>query len=269
MSLKIKNGILTAVLSLFTIAISHAANEDDVPRSVLFLGRLHPLILHLPIGALILTFFLDIIGRFRKNYQRSIITSALGFSAFFSILAVIMGYFLSLEGGYEEGVMNIHFWTGVLSMTLICLLFWLSYKNTEYTNRFVFPLFVFSLLSISVAGHFGSILTHGEDFVTEYARPPVKSRTIEVVDSLRIYEDVVAKILDDKCLRCHNNTKRKGDLSLVDQESIFVGGENGEVVEANNALKSDLYLHPLLPISDDKHMPPEGKPQLSRTNCMF
>jgi len=259
-----KKIIITSVIALFALAVCQAANKESAPRSVLFFGRLHPLILHLPIGALLLTFFLDVIGRLRRNYPRTIIINALGFSAFFSIVTVIFGYFLSLEGGYEENILDIHFWTGVLAAICISVLFYLSYKKSKKTDRFVLPLFIISLGIISVAGHFGSILTHGDDFVTEYAFAPPKLRTIEVVDSLKIYDDVVYKILDKKCVQCHNNTKKKGELSLITKGAILKGGENGKVIVVNNSDESDLYLHPLLPISDDKHMPPEGKPQLSK-----
>ena len=101
------------IICLLAFNTTYANNAEDVPRFVLALGRFHPLILHLPIGALLLTFFLDIIGRLRKDYPKATIKYALGFSSFFSILACIFGYFLSLEGGYSEDVLDIHFWTGM------------------------------------------------------------------------------------------------------------------------------------------------------------
>jgi uncharacterized membrane protein len=256
--------IITLVMVLFALTICQAANKESTPRSVLFFGRLHPLILHLPIGALLLTFFLDIIGRLKGNYPRTIIINALGFSAFFSIVTVVFGYFLSLEGGYEEDTLDIHFWTGVVSSICISGLFYLSYRKSKKTDRFILPLFIISLGVISVAGHFGSILTHGDNFVTEYASALPKSRTIEVVDSLKIYDDVVSKILDNKCIQCHNNTKKKGELSLLTKGSILKGGKNGKVIVVNNSGESNLYLHPLLPILSKKHMPPKGKSQLSK-----
>lgn len=259
-----EKGVLTFVIWLLSIVMIHAANNETAPRSVLFLGRFHPLILHLPIGAFILTFFLDIYGRIRKDYPKAMITLSLGFSAFFAVLTAIMGYFLSLEGGYENDILELHFWTGILTATLILFLFYLSFKNSEKSNKFIFPLFIISFITIGVTGHFGSILTHGNDFITKYAYAPEAERTIEVLDSLKIYEDVVVKILDDKCFQCHNNTKKKGDLSLLTKESILMGGENGKVITIGNAIESDLYLHALLPLSDEKHMPPEGKPQLSK-----
>jgi cbb3-type cytochrome oxidase subunit 1 len=83
-----------------SFAFANKLDNENVSRWMLFLGRLHPLILHLPIGALIITFYLDIIGRIQKKYPKSTIKYALGFSSFFAILTSVFGYFLSLEGGY-------------------------------------------------------------------------------------------------------------------------------------------------------------------------
>ena len=62
-----------------------AAQEEETPRILLFFGRFHPLLLHLPIGALLLTFFIEIVARIRKNDADIMVKNALAFSAFFSI----------------------------------------------------------------------------------------------------------------------------------------------------------------------------------------
>ncbi|WP_034040528.1 c-type cytochrome domain-containing protein [Wocania ichthyoenteri] len=252
------------IICLLAFNATYAENAEDIPRFVQALGRFHPLILHLPIGALILTFFLDIIGRLRKNYPKTTIKYALGFSSFFSILACVLGYFLSLEGGYSEDVLDIHFWTGIASAILITLLFLLADKKGKFIKQLFFPLFVVTLIGITVAGHFGSVLTHGDNFITEHLKPLPKAKTITHIDSLKMYDDVVLKIFDNKCIQCHNTSKRKGELALHSKESILKGGESGDVIILGNANKSMLYEHILLPISDEKHMPPEGKPQLTK-----
>ncbi|MCF8272412.1 MAG: chitobiase/beta-hexosaminidase C-terminal domain-containing protein [Flavobacteriaceae bacterium] len=261
--MNIKKQILL-IISLFFFGISYASNAENVPKAILAIGRFHPVILHLPIGALLLTFFLDIIGRIKKDYPKNTIKYALGFSTFFSIIACVLGYFLSLEGGYSEKTLDIHFWTGILSATLITGLFLLSSKEGKLIKRLFFPLFLATIICISVAGHFGSILTHGDNFLTEYIKIPNKAKTITQVDSLHIYNNVVLKIFDDKCIECHNSTKNKGDLSLISNESIVLGGKSGEIIKLGNANESLLYEHIQLPISDKKHMPPEGKPQLTK-----
>ncbi|WP_420571863.1 c-type cytochrome domain-containing protein [Kordia sp.] len=251
-------------ISIFGLLTFYAFTATETPRIILFFGRFHPLLLHLPIGALIVAFFLDLLGRIQKNYPLTTVRNILGFTAFFAILTCFLGYFLSLEGGYESATLNIHLYTGILTAILTSILFWYSLKPLFNTKTFFLILFAVSLVSISVAGHYGSVLTHGDNFLTEYATLPEEERTIEVVDSLRMYDDVVTKIFDKKCVQCHNTSKQKGALSLISREAILKGGESGKVFISGNAKASLLYQQLLLPISHEDHMPPEGKAQLTK-----
>lgn len=259
-----KKTVLLISLLIAQTATYSNNNQEDTSRLILFLGRFHPLILHLPIGALLITFYIDILGRIKKEYPHNTIKYALGFSAFFAILTCVFGYFLSLEGGYDEKTLDLHFWIGILAAVMTTVLFLIKRMNSKNARLLFFPFFILTIASISVAGHYGSVLTHGEDFITEYAKAPEKEPTITSVDSLKIYENVVLKILDDKCIQCHNSTKKKGELSLISKEMILAGGENGKIIEHNNAHNSTLFTNALLPLHDDLHMPPDGKPQLTK-----
>lgn len=236
--------------------------EDEPSRFLLFLGRFHVLILHLPIGALLVTFYFDIVGRIKKNYPFETVKYGLGFSAIFAILSSVLGYFLSLEGGYETKSLDLHLYSGIVTAVVISAHFYFSLKQSNF--KYFLPLFILGIVSIIVTGHFGSVLTHGDDFLTEYAKAKPQEEVMVQIDSLTFYDDVVAKILDDKCISCHNNTKKKGDLSLINRTTILQGGESGEIVLANHSELSSLYTNALLPISDDLHMPPKGKPQLTK-----
>lgn len=259
-----KIGLLVLLLCLHGTAMAADSDHVDPPRLILFLGRFHPVLLHLPIGALLITFYLDVIGRIRKDYQKKSVTYGLGFSAFFAVLTSILGYFLSLEDGYEGDVLNIHLWLGIATAVLICFLF-ITIKSEEKWSRIIFfPAFVLTVAIISITGHYGSRLTHGDKFLTEYMGPIPKQRIITQVDSLKIYNDVIANILEDKCVQCHNPTKKKSGLSLISPEMILKGGDNGEVVVKNKASESAIYNSTFLPIDDDNHMPPEGKKQLTK-----
>ncbi len=256
--------IFLVVILVFGVATLYGIKTDETPRFLLFLGRFHPLLLHLPIGALVVTFFIDVWGRIQKNYSIPIVRNLLGFTAIFSIITCFLGYFLSLEGGYQKQTLDYHFYAGIITALLASTLFLLSLQPNFKTNKTFLPIFVLSLISISVTGHYGSVLTHGDNFLTEYARFSKKEKTIEVVDSLKIYENVIAKILDKKCVHCHNASKQKGELSLISEASILKGGKDGVSVVAANASMSPLYQRLLLPIADEKHMPPEGKEQLTK-----
>jgi len=119
-------------------------------------------------------------------------------------------------------------------------------------------------------GHYGGNLTHGEDFLTQplmafLGKEPVKvvREPITDINKAVVFTDMVQPVLEEKCYKCHNNSKQKGKLRLDSPEHILKGGKHGEVLVAGNAAASELYKRLLLPEEDDERMPPKGKTQLT------
>ncbi len=257
--------IFFIVAFIYSVGV-YGASEEEIPKVLLFFGRFHPVVLHLPIGALLLTFFIDIIGRIRNNYNGSLIKTALGFSAVFSILAAVLGYFLSLEEGYGKEILQTHMWMGIGMTFVVCLLYFAKRSDNEIFKKMYIPLFMIALLLTIFTGHYGSILTHGDTFLTAYS--PLRSSGNEEIitekDSLYYFQHVITPILEDKCVNCHNSNKTKGELNLSTVEQFKKGGKHGEIFTAGNVGKSAIYNALMLPIKEDEHMPPSGKPQLTR-----
>ncbi|WP_026815007.1 DUF2231 domain-containing protein, partial [Arenibacter certesii] len=148
--------------------------DSSVPDFILFLGRLHPLVVHLPIGFLFFAFILELYGRWNKNSTLSIaITLALFFGAISALVASVLGYMLSLSGDYEEGMLDTHFWFGVAT-TIVTFLAW-----AIRSGKFNMPKFnglkpnmatlALVVVLVSVTGHYGGNLTHGSDYLVKYA----------------------------------------------------------------------------------------------------
>ena len=97
-----------------------------------FIGRLHPLILHLPIGFLILAYLMEWFGKKRKKPG---LTSAVGFALqlgmWAAIVSALSGYILSLEEGYERSTVSLHQWLGVATTLLAILMYYLHKKKNE------------------------------------------------------------------------------------------------------------------------------------------
>ena len=129
------------------------------------------------------------------------------------------------------------------------------------------------VLLITVTGHFGGNLTHGSNYLLEYAPEPVSQllggtkKQVVVLsddpDSVKVFEHIITPLLQNRCLECHNATKMKGDLNLEDQESILAGGDNGEVLLAGNARESEIFKRITLRPENKKFMPSGGKTPLS------
>ena len=224
-----------------------------------YLGKFHPVIIHLPIGALYLTFCLALLEKVFKTKYVIPIRFGLLFSFVFALFSCFLGYFLSIGGDYSEAILDKHMWLGISTALFIGILLWL-HKKSNYEKYFI-PLFVFTIILLSVTGHFGGSITHGKD----YLKIPEFKEDFKIVklDSVQLYSQVVQPILDNKCVKCHNQNKSKGGLILNSQNAILKGGESGVILTAFNPDSSHLYNYPNLPINDEMHMPPDGNAQLT------
>lgn len=244
-----------------------------------FLGRFHPLVVHLPIGFLTLAILLEIIShRKGSGDYDDVLRIVWLLSAVAAIVAVILGYFLSQEGGYDEGTLSLHQWSGIF-LAGLCAGCYLLRKSDLLAKPFMSRLY-FALLSLTsallvVTGHLGGSLTHGDEYLVEYApasiqrlwgMTPVEAenrREVSSLDSADIFKDAVAPILNSKCISCHNKRKRKGELVLTTYAGIMKGGENGPVITPGSLTSSELYRRITLPEDHKDFMPSEGKRPLT------
>ena len=224
-----------------------------------YLGKFHPVVLHLPIGALYLTFCLVLLEKFFKSNYTIPIRFGLLFSFVFSVLSAMLGYFLYLGDDFSGDLIERHMWLGISTTLFIGLLLWI-HKTTTHIKYFN-GVFLITIVLLSVTGHFGGQITHG----SEYLKLPDFSKTSNQtsLDSLNLYTSIVMPILDTKCVKCHNQNKSKGDLILNSKESILKGGESGSILVSFDPESSHLYNYPNLPMEDEMHMPPEGNSQLT------
>ncbi len=244
---------------------------DQAPDFVLFLGRFHPLVVHLPIGFLFFAFVLEVFSRWKKNPTlTAAIPLALLLGGISAALSCILGYMLSLSGDYDASAVDTHFWLGIAT-TIVAFLAWLirieKVKipfNAVKANISVLSLIV---VLLSVTGHYGGNLTHGNDYLVKYAPFGKKEETklvpVEKVEDAAVYSYLVNPILQNKCASCHNAGKKKGGLSFEDQEAILKGGKGGDVFVAGNAANSEMIKRVLLNPHHEDFMPPEGKTPLT------
>ncbi|GAA4953107.1 ribonuclease inhibitor [Algibacter agarivorans] len=246
--------------------------DSSVPDFVLFLGRFHPLIVHLPIGFLVFAFLLELLGK-KKKYEGLTVAIPLalllGFAS--ALVACILGYMLSMSGDYEASMLDDHFWFGVIT-TVIVLVAWLIRTDWIKISKLKGVKANISILSlivvlISIAGHYGGNLTHGSDYLTKYLPFNKKEKKVlpklEKVEDAIVFDYLAQPILEEKCLSCHNSSKKKGGLSLQDSLSIFKGGKNGKALIAGNAHDSEMIKRALLDKTHEDVMPPEGKTPLT------
>lgn len=231
------------------------------------LGRLHPIILHLPIGFLILAWLMECLSQ-RAKYAtlRPAVGFALQVGMWAAIGTAISGYILSWEGGYEENLLLWHQYLGMGTAIGSVVLYILNRKKEGRPNleKGYFPLFTALMILLLATGHYGGSLTHGSDFLTAPFAPEERVIPITNLDSAIIYEDFIVPIFKKKCNSCHNESKQKGELVLSSIAGIQKSGETGQLFDTKQVAKSLILKRIRLPSTEKKHMPPKGKPQLTK-----
>lgn len=252
--------------------------DKETSEIVLFFGRFHPIILHLPIGFLIMAFMLEVLSRIKRfNAYKPVVTFALFVGAVTSVIAAALGYMLAQGGGYNDDLLLVHQWSGIgaSSISMVALVLkWQSKTNRSVLlEKAYMGVMVLMMIFLSVAGHYGGSLTHGSGYLTQYmpdglrtiAGLPPKKQAVKITDlnEALVFNDIIYPIFDSRCLSCHNESKSKGDLMMHTPEAILAGGEDGPALMAGNSAESNLIQRIHLPVIDEDHMPPKGKSQLT------
>lgn len=269
---------ILAVVLLATVlgAVALSLEASNLPPHILFLGRLHPALVHFPIGALVLAAVLEGAALFpRMRELRVAVPFLLLLGVASALVAVIAGYVLSQEGGYDDTLVSRHKWLGVAVFALASggLLLALAVRRRDslpirYAHRVV--LFATTGL-VLVTGHYGGTLTHGPGYLTRYlpaflgggAMPNGNgNQLIEDIDSALVFQDLVLPVLERRCVKCHGPSTSKGDLRLDGQAGIEKGGRDGPALVAGHPGQSEMVRRIVLSPLDKDAMPPDGEAPL-------
>lgn len=242
-----------------------------------FLGSFHPVLVHLPIGILLVALLLEWLSRKPKYAAVEDAVPIVFFVAALSaIFACMTGYWLSMSGEYDEVTLDRHKWMGIFTALLSSLAYILKkgYIPLPSSHK-IYNVFCFSLFAlIVVTGHLGGNLTHGSGYLVKNLPEPLRktfgytalqSEDIPIPDvqEAALYEDLVARLIQKKCISCHGPDKQKGGLRLDSEEWINKGGKDGKILTSGSPEQSELIKRLLLPAEDEDHMPPKEKNQLS------
>lgn len=237
---------------------------------LLFAGRFHPLLVHLPIGMIVALAVLEVaawLPRFRHANASAGFLIAL--AAPLAVVTALSGWLLSLAGGYDADLLAWHKWLGfavAIGSVTAAVLFWKRKLNSYRCVLFL------TVAVLMVVGHLGGSLTHGSDYLGKYAPGPLKkflgasvtgAASFEDIHTAPVFAAVIAPILEARCVECHGAAKAKAGLRLDSFAALMAGSENGAVVTPGDPAKSPLVQMVRLPVDADDHMPPVGKPQLT------
>nr|WKN35786.1 DUF1553 domain-containing protein [Tunicatimonas sp. TK19036] len=246
-----------------------------------FLGRLHPLMVHFPVGLLVVGLFLEVLTlNGKKPGLREGIQWVVYLGAASAVISAILGFILYQVDDYQGSLVDNHLKLGIATAVLGVLTAWQlrkiqqnGYQNLVYYRSSLF----LTVLVLTVAGHLGANLTHGEDFLsstfpwnndgydggnanellTEFAVVSEEDKlTDNQLDRLNLE---VRAIFAHNCYQCHSELKQKGELVLETEDGVMKGGESGKIFVKGDAKNSEIIRRLKLPRDHEEAMPGKGK----------
>lgn len=254
-----------------------------------FLAPFHAVVLHFPIGFVVMAAILELYRLRRPSDELKRVTVlVLWLSLATGIVAALFGTMRAGSGGYENKMLEMHrvYGMAVPFLTLLTLAVQKLAFRSAAARSLTFAyrgLLGLTTALLLLAGHLGGNLTHGSHYLTENAPTFMRDWLEEELDApaataslgtnlspgLQLFVDKVKPVLDAKCVRCHGPEKQKGDYRLDQAEVAMKGGESGRTaIKPGEPLESHLVRLILLPRDDDNAMPPDGKEPLTAEETM-
>ena len=235
----------------------------------IYLGRFHPLLVHLPIGMICGALLLQISRRFRPvegpDTSLSLLWAATALSA---ILSALTGYLHANGNDYTKELLDTHKCSGIglaILSSLVAAIHLLGRSGIWIKS--VRAILVYATIGLLIyTGHGGGSLTHGADYLsmsTLAVDDPEASSRPASIDSADLFADAVMPILQTKCTSCHNPSKKKGGLLLTDHAAILRGGKSGAGLVPGDPSASELFRRVTLPSDHKEFMPTDGKAPLT------
>ena len=255
------------ILNPFLIVVAYYQEKINFNFYFQWLGKMHPMVLHFPIVlGYILSGYLLFTKKLNKHFDLVQIGSIV--NAFLASIVAILGVFLAKQDTYDAQIIFWHQWGGISIAYLSWILVYMIENNGLFHNHYRFRIF-FALVYVFVITFFthkGAQLTHGTKVLSWPENKKLPSMTIQNIkldSNATLYERAIGPIFQQKCVSCHGPEKSKGNLLLNTTENILKGGKEGNILIAQNGKEALLFQRIHLPLTDEKHMPPDGKTSLT------
>ncbi len=235
-----------------------------------FIARTHLVVLHFPIALITIGAVIESARLLHCKLTRRSIPDHFRPSPSASI---ILGF-------DETTAVDLHRILGIVSgvlilVTSIALLIALK-KATHKPALVYLVLLCISALAVSITGHLGGTLTHGEGFLTDPLKQIFNAPTIIQSDqltdqqantqaqefnispaALETYNTIIQPLFDYSCIKCHGPKKQKGDIRLDTLAHTL--DEDFAMIERGDPDASEIVYRITLPQSDEDAMPPLKK----------
>ncbi len=269
--------LLIAVLALLPFWAGKPV-EDGLQGIAKFIGRFHPVVLHLPIGMLVWVLILETGNLFAGKAGGPSSRMPLMFTALSAVIAALLGFVLyQSTPDYDAELVERHLYGGLFfaCATVATFAFKCWVDSLDGLGAGFYRILLLGCAAVmGFTSHDGASLTHGKGYLTDHAPDPLRKllglperkspKSAAAADSGEqiVYREIIVPILERKCYSCHNVDKQKGRYRMDEYELLLKGGKEGDGIIPGNSAASNVIVRIELPGDDDEHMPPEGKKDL-------
>ena len=238
---------------------------------LILIGRFHPLIVHLPIGFIVLGILIEL-NKKKLGWSNDALKFIFFWASITGVFSTISGFFQYQNGGYLWETVQNHFIAGVLTIILSFSFYLKLIENSIFKS---IPRKLFTIANsvmLILTGHLGGNITHGEKHLVEpinnligiNEEEPLTVKYYEDFKEKPLFSSVIQPIIDQKCVKCHNSKKSNGKLRMHNTKEFMKGGKNGSIINPDTPKISEMYIRIHLPKEEKKHMPPKSGKQLTR-----
>jgi len=174
-----------AAVGVASLLFAVLVGRDDLAGVSVFVGRFHPLAVHLPIGVLLLAGLLE--GLALSPRLRARIDPAfaiiLRFALVSLVVAFVIGLLLASGGGYPERLLRLHqrLAFGTIWGSAASVVMWSKHVERR-SSRLPHRLALGGTLALlAIGAHFGGSMTHGESYLVQHA-PSFAKRWLRLGD---------------------------------------------------------------------------------------
>jgi uncharacterized membrane protein/mono/diheme cytochrome c family protein len=279
----------TLALLVAGLAASPAlAEEGNLPPALGVVARTHLLLLHFPIAVLYATLILELLLRKKvpAEGRRDVTSALLLVGALGTVAASATGLLYAADTDWRghTATMLAQHRAGGLVTTVLAIAALVAFRKPSLRAAYL-PLLCVAVLSVSLTGHRGGDLVHGEGYLfasfenkerkgdkegdeperavaSDGDEPGAEDRQRwpeGAIPENPTYAADIKPLIDRSCVKCHGPEKRKGGLRLDKERYALKGGETGPAVVPGDVAASLLIKYITLPPDDEDVMPSKGK----------
>ncbi|HEX5787422.1 MAG TPA: DUF1592 domain-containing protein [Woeseiaceae bacterium] len=273
-----------AIFAIALLAVGAALAPIDGatgPDGIRFIGRFHPLALHLPIAFLLLVPLLEASRLFPRLAELNRFAApVLLLAAVTAFLTVALGLMLAAGEGHAGDLVDRHRWGGVTVAALAAIAFvarvtlkeparsragWTAYGGVLAS----------AIAVLMVTAHAGGSLVHGPGYLAEYAPAPIARllaeepaapvAAVEAHGDLPVsaatiarFESDIRPMFDRYCAKCHGDGKQEANFRV---DALATGMTTVHEVHAWRRAMNKLNAHQMPP-EDARPLPDDERTEI-------